>query len=99
MKGCAMRRITAIAVFAIVLVVSIGAARAAELVGVLTALTSVEALMTETAGELSRETGMMPDFSDPQDLQVDGDKATATMGGRPIKFVRSDGRWYVRLEL
>jgi hypothetical protein len=31
----------------------------------------------------------------PTDLKVDGDKATAMLGGRTMQFVREGGRWYL----
>lgn len=32
-------------------------------------------------------------------LKVDGDSATATVEGKPQKFSRVDGRWYIHLEM
>jgi hypothetical protein len=30
-----------------------------------------------------------------ENLKIEGDKATGTVGGDPINFARIDGRWYV----
>ena len=42
-------------------------------------------------------------FSGPkgplENLVIDGDRATATVGGEPGEFVRVDGRWYLELDM
>jgi len=51
-------------------------------------------IKTEALGD-----SLVPDFTQFDDLQVDGDSATATLGGMPVEFIRDGGRWYLRLEL
>ena len=42
-------------------------------------------------------------FSGPkgplENLVIDGDRATATVGGEPGEFVRVDGRWYLEIDM
>ena len=33
------------------------------------------------------------------DLKIDGDKATATLGGQPVSFVQVDGRWFLDMDM
>ena len=61
-------------------------------------ITDAEEWLMNTLGEEGAGE-MMPDFSQIEDLQVDGDKASATLGGAPMEFARIDGRWYVKIEM
>jgi len=43
--------------------------------------------------------GLLPDFTQIENLEVDGDHATATIEGKPIEFTRKEGRWYLLVEM
>ncbi|HEX2254242.1 MAG TPA: hypothetical protein VHQ65_13305 [Thermoanaerobaculia bacterium] len=49
----------------------------------------------EEAGE---EEPMDVPMGELADLRIDGDHASATIGGEPAHFVRIDGRWYAAIE-
>lgn len=59
----------------------------------------VEQWIGGVSGESLTDT--MPDFAEIEigSLQIDGDTATAVMGGSPTEFIREDGRWYLRFEM
>ena len=58
----------------------------------------IDELPDDTEGNASESP-----FSTPkgplENLVIDGDRATATVGGEPGEFVRVDGRWYLELDM
>ena len=60
----------------------------------------MEEWLKEVAGD-AMSGGGMPDLSElsADSFQVDGDVATGEMDGKPVELIRSDGRWYLKIDM
>ena len=63
-------------------------------------VTDVVALMDKMPGE-KQETESPIAVKDGvlENLKIEGDKATGTVGGEPLKFAKIDGRWYLEVDM
>jgi len=62
-------------------------------------ITDVEEWLMSSIGEEVLGGGLTPDFALVEELQVEGDSATARVDGKPIEFIRYDDRWYLRISM
>lgn len=62
-------------------------------------ITAAEEWLASSVGEETLKGGPVPDFSQVENIEIDGDLATATVEGRPVEFIRDEGRWYLRVQM
>lgn len=70
-------------------------------VDVIALVEDLQGFMTELGfggGQSEVETSVDLEDAELTDLRIEGDRATATVGGKPGTFVRVDGRWYLEPE-
>lgn len=62
-------------------------------------VSDVEGWLAESVGDEALGGGLTPDFEQIENLQIDGDGATATVEGKPIRFSRDGELWYLRIDM
>jgi hypothetical protein len=59
--------------------------------------TDRNALFADLLVLLARHGGARIPSGELSELKVEGDQASGTLGGKPVRFIRAEGRWYITI--